>query len=350
LHNRIATRTQSGDRIVAVPVTADESVVGVIRGAQPTSQTDARTIRIAALLGAIACGVVGVGAVIGFVVAGRLARPVRRLRDAAVQLGDGDFTVEIPRSKVPELDEAADALVVTSQRLHDLVARERSFTADASHQLRTPLAGLRAAIETELSFPRPDPSELLHEALDDIARLERTIGELLTIARAPDSRPSTCLLVDVERALALSWHGRYAAVGRRLTFANADDVPPVRGSGAVLRHVLDVLLDNALVHGAGHTRVDHAIGTESVTLTVGDEGEGWAPAPRLDGAEEGATPRAERPHGLGLPLARRLIETMPGRLVIARSGRHPRIDLVVGLAEPSVARPRDAADVRPVVV
>jgi signal transduction histidine kinase len=129
--------------------------------------------------------VLGVAAAIGHVVAGRLARPVRRLGDAAVQLGDGDFALNVPHSGVPELDRAAQAMTSTARRLDDLVTRERAFSSDASHQLRTPLAGLRAAIETELEFPRADPTAVLHEAVSDIDRLEQTITELLSIVLQP---------------------------------------------------------------------------------------------------------------------------------------------------------------------
>ena len=95
-----------------------------------------------------------------------------------VQLGDGDITIDMPRCNIPELDDTAQAMTATARRLDNLVARERSFSADASHQLRMPLAGLRAAIETEIEFPRPDQTEVLHESLVDIDRLEGTIAEV----------------------------------------------------------------------------------------------------------------------------------------------------------------------------
>lgn len=335
LANQIATAETSGAIVVAIPVTANETVIGVIRGQQSTSTSDSRTLRIIALVAGLAVVVIGLGAAIAFVVAGRLARPVRRLRDAAVQLGNGDFTVEVSHSRVPEIDEAAEALALTARRLDDLVGRERAFSADASHQLRTPLAGLRAGIETEIAFPRSDPTEILTEALDDIGRLERTITELLTIARIPNFDASTCSLVEVQTDLVQNWHGRFAAVGRRLTIEDATSAPAIAGNGAILRHAIDVLLDNALVHGAGETRISHTVGPESVTITVTDEGPGLAASDRVDidvpvgaGADDPSSP-----HGLGLPLAYRLISAMPGRLSIVHAGRRPRIDIVVGRAD-----------------
>ncbi|MEO6125378.1 MAG: HAMP domain-containing sensor histidine kinase [Ilumatobacteraceae bacterium] len=334
LTNQIATAEDSGAIVVAIPVNANEMVIGVIRGQQPTSTSDARTLRIVALVAGLGIVIIGIGAALAFFVAGRLARPVRRLRDAAVQLGNGDFTLEVSHSKVPEIDQAAEALALTARRLDDLVSRERAFSADASHQLRTPLAGLRAGIETELAFPRADSTEILTEALDDIGRLERTISELLTLARTPNLAASTCSLADVQHDVVQTWHGRFATVGRRLTIEDATNTPTVAGSGAVLRHALDVLLDNALLHGAGETRLSHVVGHESITITVTDEGPGLAAAVARSSLR-GEAEQTEMNHGLGLPMARRLINSMPGRLTIAHAGHHPRIEIVIGRADTS---------------
>ena len=241
LDNRVVDTELSGLRVVAVPVAADERVVGVIRASQSTAASDSRSLRIVGLLGALAVGVLLVGAAIASVLSGRLARPVRRLRDAAVQLGDGDFAIDVPRSKVPELDEAAEAMTATAQRLDDLVTRERAFSADVSHQLRTPLAGLRAAIETELEFPRPDSTVVLREAISDIDRLELTITELLTIARAPSVADSSVSLAEVFAEIETSWIARLPT-GRSLTIASARYAPTVAGNAAMLRHALDVLV------------------------------------------------------------------------------------------------------------
>jgi signal transduction histidine kinase len=322
----------SGQRIVAVPVSADEQLLGVIRAEQSTAASDARSRRIVALLGGLAGGVVVVGAGIGYVVAGRLARPVRRLRDAAVQLGDGDFTIAVAPSHVPEIDQAAQALTVTARRLDDLVTRERSFSADASHQLRTPIAGIRAAIETELEFPRADRGEVLREVLGDVDRLERTITELLAIARTARTAHGSISLSTLLTEVDTTWRGRLAALGRPLTIIDASDSPAVRGNATMLRHALDVLLDNALTHGAGEVRIEHHFSTDTLTLSVSDEGAGFADRAVASAGAEIVADGADL-HGLGLPLARRLVEAMPGRLAIVRAGDHPRIDIVLERAD-----------------
>jgi signal transduction histidine kinase len=328
LRNEIASAKTGRSRVVAVPVTADESVVGVIRAEQSTAASSARARRLIMLIATLAAGVVAIGALIGYVLAGRLARPVRRLRDVAVQLGEGDFTVEVPRSPVREIDEAAQAMNATARRLDDLLRRERAFSADASHQLRTPLAGLRAGLETELQFPRPDRSAILRDSIDDIGVLERTITELLAIARTPAQQPAACSLGAVFDDLESSWHGRFASAGRPLVLIDAHDAPMLKGNGALLRQALDVLLDNALVHGDGEARVWYDLAPESVTIHVTNEGAAFSSnGDRIDGAH----PDAGETHGLGLPLAERLVDALPGRLSIVRSDANPQIDIVVGL-------------------
>lgn len=334
LANRVVATAGSGRRVVAVPVAADERVIGVIRAEQPTAAADHRSRWILAVLAGLAVAVLAIGAAIGYVLAGRLTRPVRRLRDAAVRLGEGDFAIEMPRSRVPELDQAAQAMTVTARRLDDLLARERSFGADASHQLRTPLTGLRTAIETELALPRDDPSQVLREAMVDIERLERTITDLISITRSRGTPQGPVSLADVLDDVETAWRRRFAAAGRPLVVASTRYAPAIEGSAALLRHALDVLIDNALRHGSGIVRVDHTVTDETVTLRIGDEGEGFAHP--LD-ATAAARPRGVTGdgdgHGLGLPLARRLVEQMPGRLTLARTGPHPQVDLVLQRAD-----------------
>ncbi|MEY2583645.1 MAG: hypothetical protein QOE09_3494 [Ilumatobacteraceae bacterium] len=338
LNNRVTDTESDGTRVVAVPLSANEQIIGAIRAEQSTAASDARTRRIILLLAALAAGVVLVGAGIAYFVAGRLARPVRRLRDAAVQLGNGDFTIAVPRSNVPELDQAALAMTATAKRLDDLVTRERSFSADASHQLRTPLAGLRAAIETELAFPRRDAADVLRESLDDIDRLERTIDELLDIARVARVEGGTISLAQLLDEVEATWHGPLALVGRPLMIGDARDAPTVKGNGVMLRHAMDVLLDNALTHGKGAVRVDHIVNSETVTITVADEGPGFPDTPLRDGDAIGTEGRGQSPHGLGIPLARRLVEGLPGRLTIRRTGSRPQIEIVVQIAQSPQSR------------
>lgn len=332
LLNRVIETESQGYRVVAVPVSADEQVVGVIRAQQPTADSASRTRGLLLVIVALAALVLAIGAGVGFVLANRLTRPVRRLRDAAVDLGNGDFTISVPTSSIPELDQAAVALTATAGRLDELVARERSFSTDASHQLRTPLTGLRASIETELEFPRSDRRAVLNEALLDLDRLERTITEILTLSRSAATTTASfslhATLVEAETV----WRRRLADVGRTLSVDSSAQAPPVRGNAGSVRQSLDVLLDNALRHGQGQVSLSVAVAADSVTIVISDEGPGFVDE---QPPGEGSAAATRTGHGLGLPLAQRLIESVSGRLVIRRAGPRPQVALVLQRARAS---------------
>jgi len=303
------------ERVVAVPVAHDEQVTGALRASEPIDEATDRTQGTWMAMAGLAVIVMAVAAFAALLLARHLTRPVRRLRDAAVRLGDGDFTVAAPTSGVAELDDAAAALTSTAHRLGGLVERERAFSADASHQLRNPLASLRLAIETELARPRADPTLALHDALDDVDRLEATLTQLLALARdAPDDRGTlelTSVLGDVERR----WHNALTSAGRPLRLEIDDATPLVHASATAVSTVVDVLVDNAVRHGQGAVTVTAGAARPSgASITVTDEGQlAGDPNRVFDRRSSGA-----RGHGIGLALARSLAHAEGGRLRVAR--------------------------------
>ena len=253
------------------------------------------------------------------------ARPLERLAAAASRLGDGDFTVRARARAIPELDAVAAALDATAERLDDLVTRERAFSADASHQLRTPLAALR--IELEAIELRGDPPPSCPAALDagrSPAGDDRHPARRRTRRAAPRrGAADLAALLDEPRA---RWHGPLAAEGRPLRIS-VDGSARVRSRRSrVVGEILDVLLDNACRHGAG-----------AVTVTVRDarrparhrrRGRG----PRLPGDPEDAFARrgeSRDGHGIGLALARSLTQAEGGRLTATRAGQRPTVSLVL---------------------
>jgi signal transduction histidine kinase len=331
LQNDVVDSENGESRIVVVPIADEEAVVGAIRAEQSTALADARARHILGWLIAIGASVLVVGALVGWIVAGRLTRPVLRLRDAAVRLGRGDFAIAVPQSGVVELDQAGEAMMTTAHRLDDLLARERMFSADVSHQLRTPLTGLRAAIETEMAFPRDDRSLVLSEAIVDLDRLERTVTELLSIARMPEGTGEPLLLAVLFQQVEHEWEKAFARRGRRLRVAPAHLAPPVAGNAPVLRHAIDVLVENALQHGAGEVGIDLRVDDESVMIQISDEGPGFNMAPSITESDDSESDGPRR--RLGLPLARRLVESLPGRMSVANVEGHSRIEVVLRRAD-----------------
>lgn len=328
LRNQVRQVEADESRVVAIPIVDHEVVVGALRASQPTAASDHRADRAILLLSALAVAVLAIGAVLARFVAGWLDRPVKELRDQAVRLGQGNFAVASTPSGVPELDDASAALVATASRLDDLIQRERAFSADASHQLRTPLAALRANIETEIQFPRPASTTVLTEALEDIARLEATIDQLLTFARSSTVRVTTTDLNTVLEGVQSRWNGPLADLGRPLVVSWPREPLVVTGSEGLLRQAFDTLVDNAVTHGAGEVRVETRFTNESITVAITDHGRGFPPV-----AVE-AVPDLDGTHGFGLALAERLLAASEGRLVIARRGPHPTVEVVLRRTTP----------------
>lgn len=323
LTNKVRQAEMGETRVAAIPIVDQEAVIGVVRASQPTTVADRRAERAAFLLVALAVVVIAIGAVVARLVAGRLVRPVEVLRDRAVRLGDGDFDVDVSPTGIAELDAAGAALATTAERLEDLIRRERAFSADASHQLRTPLAALRTNIEAEIHFPRPSRELVLTEALEDISSLETTIEELLAFARTSTVTTSTVEIGPFVERLRSDWNGPLARLGRPLVATCPDDSLLATGTDSLLRQALDALIGNAATHGSGEVRITVRSTDDAVTVEVSDQGQGFG-----ESASAGATPPISG-HGFGLPLARRLVETDGGRLVIANRGPNPVIKVVL---------------------
>lgn len=306
---RVNDGTVGEELVVAVPVASNETVVAVVRAATARSAVD-RRVRLAWLgTGGLAAAVLAVAAIGATVLARRLAAPVIAVARATRRLGDGDFSVRVPPVGIAELDEAADAIEATADRLGRLLERERAFSADASHQLRTPLTALRLALDSAAADPANATTHLA-AASAATDRIETTVTDLLALAR--DTVPPTAAL-DLRPVLdqaQAAWNGPFAQAGRSLQLTAPAEGVRVRAAEATVRQVLDVLLANALEHGSGQVDLScRPLGT-ATAVEVTDEGPGLA---------DPAAAFARRPRsggrGIGLALARSLAEAEGGRLL-----------------------------------
>jgi signal transduction histidine kinase len=320
-------RAQDGQLVVAVPLVVNERVTGAVRAQRDDAQATSLARGRWWFLAAVAAAVVALAALAALALGRRLARPLEQLAGSARRLGEGDFTVRAPRAGVPEVDDVAAALDAAAARLDALIGRERAFSADASHQLRTPLAALR--LELEAMELRGLASPELDAALNQVERLQDTVGTLLALARdAPRGSaltPLQPLLDDVEQR----WHGPLAADGRPLQLRIRDGVTSARGSPTVLREILDVLLDNAHRHGAGAVGVDVRRTGRFVAIDVSDEGSGPTVGPDELFARRTASADG---HGIGLALARSLAYAEGAQLTLSQAAP-PVFTLLLGNAD-----------------
>jgi signal transduction histidine kinase len=325
LAGHASAATTSEVFVVGAPVVRGRRVIAAVRASEPIDVTEAQIRHQRVNIVWFAAAAVAVALLVGLWLSAVLARPLGRLRIAATRLGHGDFTVRAPRSGLAEADAVAVALDETAARLEELVERERTFSAHASHQLRTPLTALRLAVEAELEQPRPDSRTALREVLTETDRLEQTITDLLLLARGSAERGPTDLQVIVQDA-SDRWHGLFAAAGRPLRVRTPPQRPlEAHASSAALGQILDVLLDNALKHGAGGVQLELRAGTGGgAYIAVEDEGAGVQGDP---GAVFSTAARGG--HGLGLPLAAALANAEGARLRLARPGPGPVFELAL---------------------
>ena len=272
------------------------------------SEAAGRARIVEAILGLVAVAglIVAAAAAAGLLLARRLSRPLEDLCTWTADVGPLAARPPPPPSGLDELDDLRAALVEGRARLTDLLLRERSFSSQVSHQLRTPVAALRVALEAELEAPRADPTTVLVEGLGALDRLEATIHQLLALARH-DHQPGA--VVDLRPAVderVAWWRARYDHEHRSLTATGS--TVPAAATRAAVDHILDVLLENALRHGVGAVTVTVGTVDDQPMVTVVDEGR-WP-----ERSTRSPTDRADQGHGIGLRLARSLADLSGGRL------------------------------------
>jgi signal transduction histidine kinase len=315
----VAQTESAGTVAVAVPITSAETVVGVVRAAVPAQAVWFNVV----LAWLVLAGLAVMSMVAAVLVARRQARllsePLESLSEISRRIASGDLSARAQPSPIPEVRRLAETHNMMVDRLTDLLERERAFSADASHQLRTPLTGLQLGLERALSQaeqPGFDPRPALMEASDQVSDLHHTIEDLLQLARARPGELASVNPVTLQSALAEAdrlWHGPLAAQGRRLAVRFDSDLGSFPVPGGATAQILNVLLDNALRHGTGTVTITARGISEAVALDVSDEGS-IAADPKtlfarqtLDGSG----------HGIGLPLAHSVAEACGGRLRLA---------------------------------
>ena len=321
-------------------VRSSSSRNAIVAMSAPRSEESARVLRAWGLIVLLGIGGVAVAVGLAEVQARRISRPLESLAKSSEQLGAGDFSTRAARSGVPEVDAIAEALDHSAERIARLIAREREFSANASHQLRTPLTALRLRLEGLAQLDDPaDRDEELAAALHEADRLEQTIVALLAHAR--EERSGRAVRLDLARIVtehARSW-ARVLARANRSIRVDAVSVEAITSRGTV-GQVLDVLLENAARHGTGAVTVRVAADGDRALVSVEDSGPGIPPEQREEVFQRGASPRGGT--GIGLHLARALAEADGASLRLSKV--YPaRFELRVPRAPAAPASPAQAA-------
>jgi signal transduction histidine kinase len=323
---QIRDAVEDGDLAVIAPIPSDQKAVGTVRVAVPYSTVTGRVHQAWAVMALLALLAICLAAVLARRQSVRLAAPLERLTHAARALGDGDFTVRAERSGLREADTASQALEETATQLGDLLDRERAFSADVSHQLRTPLTALMIGLEGALDRPDADLPTAIRDALSRSEHLRTTIDDLITLVRPPGHTPAPADPAGLADDMRARWETLLAARGRRLVAATEPDLPYCVAPPAAVRQILDVLVGNALWHGEGTVTIAARERDGGVAIEVSDEGPGLAADP-VD-LLAGSAAQADG-HGRGLPLARSLAAAAGGSLTVRRAAPRPVFSLLL---------------------
>ncbi|MCT9928785.1 ATP-binding protein [Planotetraspora sp. A-T 1434] len=291
---------------------------GYVRISRDSAQVDQDVH--ARLVLTIALAVVALGAAIGLatVTSRRLTLPLQDLTKIAERLGSGDARPSKHRYGIPELDLVAEVLDHSALRISDLLAREREFATDASHQLRTPLTGLTMRLE-EIVGAASEPAIVREEgeaAIVQVERLTAVIDELLAAARRQRHAQAEPIDVDdvVEQQIT-EWEPAFRRARRSLVLAGDRGLSALGTTGG-LSQALSTLMENSLKHGGGSLTINTSSTDKSVVIEIADEGPGIPDnlGPKVfERSVSGAGGT-----GLGLTLARALVAADGGRLELVK--------------------------------
>jgi heavy metal sensor kinase len=320
-------RRLGGDvRLLATPVHAQDRQLVIVVGASLRQRDQAlatlhRELSIGGPLALLAV------ALLGYLLTAGALRPVERIRARADSISERDLSqrLPVPRAR-DELGRLGETLNTMLARIERAMKHERSFVADASHELRSPLALIRT--EVELALEQPRSATELQAALQSIGeeadRLSQLAEDLLLLARLDEGRlPLRQETFEVRALLenvAARFERRAHESGRTIDIAAAD--LHLRGDRLRLEQALANLLENALRHGDGDITLSAVETPESIDLHVADHGAGF-PADFLPRAftrfsrADGARPRAGT--GLGLAIVAEIANAHGGSAAAANT-------------------------------
>ncbi|ONI84218.1 two-component sensor histidine kinase [Actinosynnema sp. ALI-1.44] len=317
----------SENLLLARPVGAGTRVAGavVLKASVASAASDVAHDWLLIVVGAMVAALVF--ALLALVVSRWVLRPLAQLEHGVLALAAGEERTHVPASAGPR---ELRALGASFNKMSDAVAeaseQQRRLVADASHQLRNPMAALRLRVDSLAGQVKPDGLRTYNGCVAEVERMESLLDGLLALATADNADyretvEDTCdaATVLVERHDA--WHAAADRSGVALHLAGVEHFI-VAMPDSELGQVLDVLLDNAVKYAGSGARVDLACADG--TITVSDNGPGLPPEDialatqrfwRSSQAGTGGT-------GLGLAIAERLVSSRDGQMTVEAAQPH----------------------------
>jgi signal transduction histidine kinase len=350
---RSATETVGGSRIGEAAFPVGGAIPGREGGGPATGDVPGWVIVLSAPLDDVEANVTlirertliagGIALVLSliasYIAAGYHARRLSQLEGAAERVARGDFSAPIPVGSSDEVGQLAETLDLMRRRLRGLESARRDFIANASHELRTPIASLGGFVELLADDPEPDAEtrrEFVRTMRGQIERLTKLATDLLDLSRLDaDALSLHSEMVDLT-GLAGEVAVEFAAAAERhdatVEVMSQAGEPHAQADRARTAQILRILVDNALKHTAPGTEI--AISPSSTAtearLTVTDDGPGIDPRSRDRIFDRFYTADSVSGSGLGLAIARELARAMGGDVILdPRRGRGASFSLIL---------------------
>jgi two-component system, OmpR family, sensor kinase len=318
----------------------DQGLAGAVRVTKNVSFVEdaVRTVTIGLVV--VGAGGLLAGLLIAYAIAGSLARPLALLAGAAKRLGDGDLSARAEEiGGATEISELGHSFNEMADRLERTVLSQREFVANASHQLRTPLTGMKLRLEAATgSATDPDLKRQLVAADREVDRLAEIVNRLLLMAKQIEQgEPAQVdIRASVNRAVE-RWHDRAGLSGAVVTADNPQGVALAHPTD--VDQILDNLIENAITYAPGPIEVETESTNAHISLAVRDHGPGIPERERVHVTERFYRGKStvKGGSGLGLAIARDLAEKWGGSLSIqapADGGTRIKVELRVPEARP----------------
>ncbi len=312
---------------------------------------------------AVGGGVLVVAAVVGWLVAGRILRPLREVTDTARAISETNLAARIDVDGDDEIATLARTFNAMLDRLQVAFATQRAFVDDAGHELRTPITIVRGHLEL-LGVDPDERAETVALVTDELDRMSRIVDDLLLLAKL--EQPDFLRLEQIEvEPLTIELFAKAKALGAGRWQLGDTGVGPIVADPQRLTQAVMNLARNALEHGgsnatitlgstfgergagtrAGATRADGgAVAAGEVAFWVSDTGPGIAPNEQAAIFERfargGDGPRRTEGAGLGLAIVRAVAEAHGGRVtLVSRPGAGSRFAVVIPTSPPRRSTP-----------
>ncbi|BDU10105.1 two-component sensor histidine kinase [Aurantimicrobium sp. INA4] len=294
---------------VTVPILSGSEILGAVRLTYPDYVVTNKVNEQIGLLSGVALIALLLAAIVGYIVSGTITRRLRRLQEATEALASGDLTARADETAgAKEIRSLAESFNDMAERLELLINQQRTFAADASHQLRTPLTALRLRLERAHDLLETDPggaTERLAAAEAEADRLSNLLEGLLLLSRteAANVQRETFDLAALSQDRVNHWKALAAESGVKLRYEGPQQLGVTAVPNAI-EQIVDNYIDNALsVSPEGSRLIVRVVSAGSVAqLHVLDQGPGLSVAECSRAFDRFWRANSDR-HGSGLGLA-----------------------------------------------